>query len=210
MSLSTYGQLKTSIATWMHRDDLASVIPDFIALAESDINAKCADMPFLYQRGTATSTAGNPLIDLSGVVRLIDVSYQGNPLRIVNPGAIRDQNTSSGTPIMCSMEGQGGLRLYPTPDAAYSLSVLFCPTISPSLAGSAPDDEATNWILMQFPGVYLFGGLLAAEAYLNNDQRIDTWRVAYNDALQNMRRSRREGDIMFSGDVLRIGMFGNE
>lgn len=33
----TYATLKTDIAAWMHRDDLTSVIPSFVALAETEI-----------------------------------------------------------------------------------------------------------------------------------------------------------------------------
>jgi hypothetical protein len=38
MAISTYTDLKTSIASWLNRDDLTSVIPDFISLAEAGIN----------------------------------------------------------------------------------------------------------------------------------------------------------------------------
>ena len=35
MAISTYAELKTSIANWLDRSDLTDVIPDFIALAET-------------------------------------------------------------------------------------------------------------------------------------------------------------------------------
>ena len=38
MALNTYTALRTSIADFLNRDDLTSVIPDFIALAEAQIN----------------------------------------------------------------------------------------------------------------------------------------------------------------------------
>ena len=38
MSLSNYTGLKASIADFLNRDDLTSVIPDFITLAEAQIN----------------------------------------------------------------------------------------------------------------------------------------------------------------------------
>ncbi len=34
MALTTFAELKTSIADWLNRDDLTTVIPDFITLAE--------------------------------------------------------------------------------------------------------------------------------------------------------------------------------
>ena len=38
MAISTYTELKTSIANFLNRDDLTATIPDFISLAESSIN----------------------------------------------------------------------------------------------------------------------------------------------------------------------------
>ena len=37
MAITTYAELKSSIANWLNRDDLTSVIPDFISLAEAQI-----------------------------------------------------------------------------------------------------------------------------------------------------------------------------
>lgn len=37
MALTTYTELKTSIADWLNRTDLTSTIPDFISLAEAQI-----------------------------------------------------------------------------------------------------------------------------------------------------------------------------
>ena len=38
MALTTYTELKASIADFLNRDDLTTVIPDFITLAEAQIN----------------------------------------------------------------------------------------------------------------------------------------------------------------------------
>lgn len=38
MPLSTYAELKASIANWLNRDDLTAAIPDFIALTEVRLN----------------------------------------------------------------------------------------------------------------------------------------------------------------------------
>ena len=37
MAITNYTQLKTAIANWLDRDDLTSKIPDFIFLAEKQI-----------------------------------------------------------------------------------------------------------------------------------------------------------------------------
>jgi hypothetical protein len=40
MALTTYAELKTSIADFLNRDDLTSAIPDFITLAEADMQRR--------------------------------------------------------------------------------------------------------------------------------------------------------------------------
>ena len=38
MALTTYEELKSSIADYLNRSDLTSVIPDFVTLCEADMN----------------------------------------------------------------------------------------------------------------------------------------------------------------------------
>lgn len=207
MALSTSAQLKTAIADWLHRDDLTSAIPTFIALAEADMQAKLCKLPSLCQRGVATCAVDAQTIAVTGMYKLVDVSYQGTPLAIVQPGAIRPNNGTAGRPTAVALESYGSLRLYPTPDDAYELDVLYVPVISPSLAGGEPDDDADNWLLQLAPGLYLFGSLIAAEGYLQDDARIQTWAGLYQNALNSLVGSKREGDLADSPDPLYIGMF---
>jgi hypothetical protein len=39
VALTTYSELKASVADFLNRTDLTTTIPDFIALAEADINS---------------------------------------------------------------------------------------------------------------------------------------------------------------------------
>ena len=38
MALASYSDLTSSIADWLNRDDLTNVIPDFVKLAETQLN----------------------------------------------------------------------------------------------------------------------------------------------------------------------------
>ena len=44
MALSTFSELKTSVANYLNRDDLTAVIPDFITMAESDLNMNLLEL----------------------------------------------------------------------------------------------------------------------------------------------------------------------
>lgn len=41
----------------------------------------------------------------------------------------------------------------------------------------------TNWILEDYPDLYLYGSLLQATAYIGDDARLGLWKTAYDAAL---------------------------
>lgn len=53
MDLSTFSGLKAAVADYLNRDDLTSVIPGFIALAEAKFNRKLRARQMI-KRATAT------------------------------------------------------------------------------------------------------------------------------------------------------------
>lgn len=55
MALNTYSALQTTIANFLNRDDLTSVIPDFISLVESKLNREVRTRDMI-QRSTASIT----------------------------------------------------------------------------------------------------------------------------------------------------------
>jgi len=44
--------------------------------------------------------------------------------------------------------------------------------------------ESTNVVLQNYPSVYLFGALVAAEPYLVNDPRVQLWGNQYGTAIE--------------------------
>ena len=65
MAISTYGDLKSSVALWLNRADLTAYIPDFIALAEQRMNyggdgqfpSKPLRIPAMQTQATGTITS---------------------------------------------------------------------------------------------------------------------------------------------------------
>jgi hypothetical protein len=63
MALGTYSELKTSIANYLNRDDLTSVIPDFITLTENRLDRELRVRANMV-RATTTTTSGTPFYNL--------------------------------------------------------------------------------------------------------------------------------------------------
>ena len=53
--------------------------------------------------------------------------------------------------------------------------------------------NASNWLLANFPNLYLFGALTAAEAYLGSDPRLQIWGNLYADLAQKLAAANERG-----------------
>lgn len=204
MSLSTYAGLKTSIANWLNRTDLTSYIPDFIALAEARISR---DLRLRSQvtSATITTTAGVQSASLpTGWLEFENVTVAGNPntqLTYVNIQHLDTkfpENSYTGQPVVYSIEGQQIL-FGPTPDAVYSVPVLYYKRLD-----SLSADADTNWLLTYHPNIYLFAALSEAAPFLKEDDRILIWETKYKNDCEALQEADTSGQ--FSGSALRVRM----
>src|SRR6056300_1353861 len=63
MAITNYTNLQTSIADFLNRDDLTSVIPTFIQLAEADMNRQVRHWK-MEARSTGTQDAGDQYMQI--------------------------------------------------------------------------------------------------------------------------------------------------
>lgn len=183
MALDTYSALQSSIADWIARPDLTSVIPDFITLFETRVNR------VLQVRQSITSTTLTPS---SGSVSLptdylewkrVTWTGSGNRnLEFVLPAYFAAQypDSPSGSPSVFTIEGST-LKVMPSSDTA--LSFLYAQKV-PALSGS----NTTNWLLTANPDVYLSGSLVEANAYMKKGDDAQAWNSKCENALDEMIR----------------------
>jgi len=83
MAITTYSELKTAIANFLARDDLTSVIPDFISLAEGRLSREL-ETRSQEKRATATLTVGDEYTALPTDLReLRMVKLNGDPEQVL-------------------------------------------------------------------------------------------------------------------------------
>jgi hypothetical protein len=192
MALTTYSELKTSIANYLNRSDLTSVIPDFITLAESKFN-RVLRLRKMQKRVSATTTANDPFVDVpNDFLESVQFFVDSNPnsiLDYVNPTEIEADNIieSSGKPKQYTIIGNE-FQLNPIPDSTYTLKLTYFAKI-PSLS----DSNTTNYLITNYPQLYLYGSLLEAQPYIVNDERIQVWMGLYNEAVQLINRDDEQG-----------------
>jgi hypothetical protein len=206
MALTNYTGLKASIADFLNRDDLTSVIPDFVALAEAQINRDIRH----WKMEARTSGQQDPADEYMQIpadwVETIRLHLTGTGTSVVNlvsRDAMADkraaQENAAGTPRMYT-HANGQFQLFPTPDATTNFELLYYQKI-PSLI-----TNTDNWLLLEAPDVYLYGALLHSAPYLAEDARVAIWAQMYSAAVQRLNQVSE--DAMFSGSGLTLKVRG--
>ena len=207
MSISTYAELKTSVANYLNRDDLTTIIPDFITLTENRLNRDLRVRVNLV-RSSTTTTAGEDFYNLpADMIELRNVTYTstGNNYAIgyMSPESIsREYGTSiSGFPRAYTTIGLY-IKFSPVPDAAYTIDVNYYQKLT-----ALSDAIQTNNILDNFPSLYLYGACREGAIYLNDKDQFERFALLYNEALSDILDS--EESAKYSGTVLTMTVTGD-
>ena len=203
MSITTYSELQTAIADFLNRDDLASVVPTFITLAESSIQRRIRHWR-QETRTTVTLDAQYEALpaDFLEAIRFYVTTDGTNPLDLISQAELLDRKQlardTSGRPRFYAITS-GQFELYPVPDGSYDAEIYYFSRI-PALSDAAP----TNWLLEYFPDVLLYGALVHSAPYLKEDARIQIWSALYQEAVDLINASSQQAKFGGSGQRLKI------
>lgn len=196
MALTTYAELKASIADWLNRDDLTNVIPDFISLAEADFNRKLRHYKMI-ERVDATLDSRyvqlpNNWIETVRFGITSDTTYRLEIIGIEDMLQYRQENLdTSGRPKYYSHVGES-IEVFPTPDSEYAMQLTYYEEI-PALS----DSNTYNWLLQSDPDIYLYGSLMQSAPYLLDDNRVPIWSTLYQNGIASLQKA--SDDTRFSG-----------
>ena len=173
MSITTYAELQSSIADWLLRDDLTSVIPTFISLAEAKFNRRIRDYRMVKRATAEVDTAYFAIpSDWQENIRFQLNTSPITTLEYVTPDQAAEEKrlyNSSGRPAFFTMIGDE-FQIVPAPDSTYDAELTYYSKI-PALSAS----NTSNWLLTKAPDIYLYGALMEAAPYLDDDARIQVW-----------------------------------
>lgn len=206
MAITTYSELQTAVADWLNRSDLTATIPNFIALAEAQMNRQIRHRKM---QTTASLTVSSGYTNLPSDW-LENIRFQLNtnpvtPLAYETPEQILEDSqkySSSGQPMFFSVVGTQ-LQVLPSPDSSYDASLLYYAKI-PSLSDSA----TTNWLLTESPDVYLYATLIQSAPYLKEDERLGTWAGIYQTLISDMKIADANARVGNSKVAARVRTFG--
>lgn len=185
--ISTYSLLLTTIADWLHRSDLTNQIPDFVQLAEDELNTELR-LRLMEVDETLTLTAGENTVAIPSrylepiFLEIVWGSTQANErLTYLSPAQMELQDSTSVAvePEYWTINGDN--IEFPEPaDQNYTLRFRM-------LKGLELATDLTNAVLSKYRGLYLYGALLQAAPYMRDDPRIPTWGAMYANLLRKVK-----------------------
>ena len=207
MALTTYTELKTSIGDWLNRSDLTAAIPDFISLAEAQIERTLRTRQMIVRANASFDAqyGAVPADFLETKSLKLTSTNPETPLSFLSIDALdaeMTKHTASGRPKFFGIVG-GQFRLVPTPDANYTTELTYYAKLT-KLSSSV----ASNFLLASSPDIYLYGALLQAAPYLQDDARIQTWATLYERALNDLQTADDRGASSGGTLLTRAKTFG--
>ena len=174
MSLDTYANLQTAVATWFKRADLTSSIPDGIALAEAKMNR--------YLR-TKDMVTQNTNFSITGEYVAVPTNFGGvktfylntNPTQTLEYMADEEMTSvfqgNTGIPGFYNVQG-ANFRFGAVPDATYSATLAYWLKV-PALSAS----NTSNWVLTSHPDAYLYGTMGEMCGFLRDFEGAQAWET---------------------------------
>jgi hypothetical protein len=203
MALATYTDLLASVAAWLNRSDLTTVIPDFVTLAEGRIardlrlRKQVANTTLSTVSGTQTVALPSDFLEAENLT-LSNTSPVG-ALSVVTPEYIDRKYPPSanytGQPAVYTIVGDS-LVLGPTPDGVYTLSLDYYQRFT------ALSTASTNWLLTNHPAVYLNACLVEGSAYLMDADKAKAYEARYQAAISDLQF--RDDAALRSGSAMRV------
>jgi len=180
--ITTYSELKSNIADFMHRSDLGDIIPTFIQLAESKIANNIKGRK-LTTRLTTTLIANTETLSLPAdyvsMHSIVILSTTNSVCSLVTDDKISEYNAKGekGIPKYYSIVGDN-IRFSDIPDIGYSIIITYEAKLI-----TLSDVVSTNFVLDNFPYLYLYGSLIEASIYANDVSQVQFYQQKYDEAI---------------------------
>jgi hypothetical protein len=199
MSITVYSELKTAIADFIHKNNLTSVIDDFIDLCEAEMQRKIKLLEF-ETTGTVAVTAGVGTLP-TGFIGARALSWDGAPDRIlqyVTPDRLNRLNASD--PSYVNYYSITGSTITFANDTDGTLNITYMARFTP-LSGSA----TTNAILTNHPSAYLYGSLVHASIYCKDPEGAIGYQQLFDDQIRQINSDNQDRKYAGASLQVRVG-----
>ena len=202
-TITTYGQLKTTIANWLRPNatpssDMTARIPQYVGLAEVMIRRELRVKGLDAGLTTLTITDGVATVP-DGLMEVTSMTQTASPYRRILPlplEQIKSMTPISGTgPRYFDRVGSSFI-FYPANSATASLA--YRKSLTPLSA-----DSDTNWLLLAHPDVYLYGTLIQADRRLIGP-RLSEWKEGFAQAMASIQNNSLLQELNYNTQPARL------
>ena len=185
----TYAELIAAIAGWSHRTDLTALVPSLLSFANGRINRELR-VREMIGRGTLSVTASLTALPAdflavkSATVGTVRMSYITEDQMLL---VASDQ----GSPEFFTLVGNQ-VQVSPVPSAATNVVLTYFKKLP------TPSETQSNWLLEDYPDVYLYAVLSELGQYLFDDGLTARAEARYAAAKKGLERA----GVVAAGDRL--------
>jgi hypothetical protein len=193
MALDNYGNLKASVIAWSHVTNLGPVFDDILTMVENDIYSS-GSRKLRVKEMQSRATEATPTLDRFLALptdylamRRIDIVLDDFNCEVTYkaPTALLVQ-TSQAQPATFTITSQ--IEFNRPADQAYALEVAYYRKLA-ALTSAAP----TNDILTNYPNVYFFGCMAAAQTFAGEVDLATVWAQKFADVIGEINDSDQDG-----------------
>ena len=186
MAITNVGELKTAIADWINREDIADVIPQFISQADNRIltDARSSVIPLDEEVVKVIGAAGqlSPYVFNEGVPQSVVIDD-----KLIEPASWERywtaRSDSSLTPVWTYYESKIWYTGWPDRDEGADVTAEDVTLRVKTRTKEPLDlslDSNTSLMLTNPPELYLFAALTEASTYLRDLEGIQLYQVRYD------------------------------
>ena len=183
MTIATYSDLQSAVASWLARGDLSANIPDFIMLFEAVANRRLRvrQMESVAMLAPSSGSAALP-VDYLAWRRVTWTGATPRELEYVHPSYLRAlyPTAPAGRPRLFTIEG-ATLTVRPSDDTALAFDYF---QKIPALSNAGP----SNWLLAAYPDLYLFGALAEGHGFVKDTDSLTLWAARRNELFDEIDR----------------------
>lgn len=184
LSFESYDDLQVAIATYLQRSNLSAQIPLFIQLAEVRLGNLIKTLPqqvsLPYQIVPAMGT--NRINLPSDFGALIRATYGNFPLAYISPEQLNIDKTRDRTNEFTIIGNNFFLQTYV--DGSSTLTLYYYQQLQ-----GLSDNNESNWLLEDYPNIYLYACLLEASPYIIDDERLPVWEQMLEEAITEVKQA---------------------
>tara|TARA_R110000796_G_scaffold116819_2_gene229466 strand:- start:2392 stop:3018 length:627 start_codon:yes stop_codon:yes gene_type:complete len=192
MALTNFDELVKQVTDWSHREDLGTLMPDFISLTENAMYANETEvLTVRSMETTSTILSTGRLLSLpigfesARSIRLL-TNDGGGELRFQAPEQMLN-HPFTGRPQFFTVIGDK-IQLDRTPDAEYTVEIQYFKKADPLTSSNQ-----TNEILTKYPSIYLYGALAQVFIYSQDDQQVSKYIQLFIGAIKGANKADQKG-----------------